>query len=308
MKVSIITPTFNRAHHLEAYLVALSKQTFQDFELILVNDGSSDHTEELITSIVRGELYSFIIKDFHISNSGRSGARNYAVNQSSGDLLVFYDDDTRPNPNSLASHLEFHDSRENAILGGPYIYEEARLSSSFQVYRAKMEDKWYDLSGDVYEIKSLRINGGNFSISSALFASIGGFNENLADKEDFLLAYEAHKHFQTEVFLDPNTWVYHDDFKSLRQYISRLRATTAEEQKLMKIDSEILAFQPERFRKGHFSLIRRVLNQLLIKPITVDLLSTKFFRWLVPGRIKHLIYDLTITAHKDRQKSINSQK
>ncbi len=305
MKVSIITPTYNRADQLHFYLDALANQTWEDFELILVNDGSTDHTREVIDQLKASSVYAFSIKPFHIKNAGRSGARNFGAKHALREVFVFYDDDTRPNPDSLSRHVAYHQARKNHILGGPYVYDRNKIVSGFQAFRVEMEDKWYDLEAGIVPVPSLRINGGNFSIEKRLFAQVGGFNEQLKDKEDFLLAYQAVKYHNSQVFLDPSTWVYHDDFKSYNEYINRLTATTAEEQKLLGIETAILEFQPQRFKKGRFGPVRSMLNKTLCLGSVRRLLSSKAVEKWVPRKIQYKIFDLAITAHRDSQMSID---
>ena len=85
---SIIIPTYNRAHLIGKTVEAILRQTFSDFELIIVDDGSTDGTCKVIRNIKdRRLLY------FSISNGERGRARNYGVSLATGEYINFFDSD-----------------------------------------------------------------------------------------------------------------------------------------------------------------------------------------------------------------------
>ncbi|HAJ34903.1 MAG TPA: hypothetical protein DCL15_04310 [Chloroflexi bacterium] len=88
--VSVIIPTYNRKQSLLRTLDSLARQTYPTdrFEVIVVDDGGNDGSHE-----VRQSAYPFQLEYFHQSNKGSAAARNYGVQQSRGDILVFIDDD-----------------------------------------------------------------------------------------------------------------------------------------------------------------------------------------------------------------------
>lgn len=94
---SIITPSYNRAAFLPATIKSVLAQTFHDWELILVDDGSTDNTRELIQ-----ELNHPQIKYVYQSNSERSVARNNGIGHSTGQYICFLDSDDY----YLSDHLE----------------------------------------------------------------------------------------------------------------------------------------------------------------------------------------------------------
>lgn len=88
MKFSIIIPTYNRASFIEKTIKSVLNQTYQNFELIIVDDGSTDNTEEIVKNI-----YNEKISYLKIQNSERGFARNYGITHSSGDYVTFLDSD-----------------------------------------------------------------------------------------------------------------------------------------------------------------------------------------------------------------------
>ena len=85
---SVIIPTHNRASFIAKTILSVLNQTYENFELILVDDGSTDNTEEIVNSI-KDER----IKYFKIPNSERGAARNFGMGKSKGDYITFLDSD-----------------------------------------------------------------------------------------------------------------------------------------------------------------------------------------------------------------------
>jgi glycosyltransferase involved in cell wall biosynthesis len=85
---SIIIPTYNRAPFIERTLRSALDQSYSDFEIIIVDDGSTDNTEEVVRSLQNEK-----IRYFKIRNSERGAARNYGMDQASGDYVTFLDSD-----------------------------------------------------------------------------------------------------------------------------------------------------------------------------------------------------------------------
>ena len=87
--ISVIIPTFNRAHVLLRAVDSVLKQSYKNFELIVIDDGSTDHTDELLSSYVREGKIQYLKQE----NKGVSSARNFGVKSSKGDWLAFLDSD-----------------------------------------------------------------------------------------------------------------------------------------------------------------------------------------------------------------------
>ena len=97
-KISVIVPAHNAEEHLSESLDSLVNQTFRDFEVIIINDGSTDQTHNIIDDYCM--KYSNF-KSFTQSNSGVSGARNKGINEASGEYVTFLDSDDLYSPNAL---------------------------------------------------------------------------------------------------------------------------------------------------------------------------------------------------------------
>lgn len=99
-RVSVIVPTFNRAHLLAECLDALLAQTVAPSEIIVVNDGSTDATREVL------ERYSSRVRAVHKSNGGKASALNVGLSVAAGDPIWIFDDDDLSLPDALEIHLD----------------------------------------------------------------------------------------------------------------------------------------------------------------------------------------------------------
>ena len=103
-RVSVIIPTYNCAQFLGRTIESAFKQTYRDFEIIVVDDGSTDETKSVVTS------YGTSLRYIHQPNQGASVARNVAVSQSSGEFIAYLDADDVWNPEKLARQIEYLDA------------------------------------------------------------------------------------------------------------------------------------------------------------------------------------------------------
>ena len=117
-ELSVVIPTFNRKDKLLRCLQKLSRQSLPaaQFEVIVVDDGSTDGTEERL----RKQKFPFVLHHFKQANKGPAAARNRAIGEACGRIVVFLGDDIYAPPDFLGDHLRHHrlfpDDRE-ALLG-----------------------------------------------------------------------------------------------------------------------------------------------------------------------------------------------
>ena len=89
MKYSIIVPVYNRLDEVEDLLASLSRQTFKDFETVIVEDGSTAPCKDAVDRYAN----KIDIKYYMKPNEGRSIARNYGLERAKGDYFIFFDSD-----------------------------------------------------------------------------------------------------------------------------------------------------------------------------------------------------------------------
>ncbi len=103
-RVSVIIPTYNYGIYISEAIQSVLNQSFTDFELIVVDDGSTDHTAEVVRAFTDPR-----IKYIFQKNAGLPAARNAGIKGSFGELLAFLDADDRYHPEKLQSHVSFLD-------------------------------------------------------------------------------------------------------------------------------------------------------------------------------------------------------
>lgn len=118
VSVSLIIITYNKLSRLILTLESLEKADYiEETEIIIVDDGSDDGTKEYLDNF-REQNQDLNIKVIHISNSGRSVARNIGIIKSTGSLLIFMDDDLLVSKEFITSHCRVHEGREDLIVHG----------------------------------------------------------------------------------------------------------------------------------------------------------------------------------------------
>lgn len=115
IKFSIVIPTRNRAQDLDNCLKSIKGQTFQNYEVIIVDDNSTDNTKEISKKFNTRYIY-------HKERTGQSIGKNDGAKAAKGEILVFIDDDCVADNNWLENILQaFNSSRSIAIVGGKII-------------------------------------------------------------------------------------------------------------------------------------------------------------------------------------------
>ena len=98
---SVIVPTYNRAHLISPTISSILSQTYPHFELIIVDDGSTDNTEEVVRQFVSDRVF-YYKKD----NAERAAARNYGTHKAKGDYVNWFDSDDMMLPDNLKQAAE----------------------------------------------------------------------------------------------------------------------------------------------------------------------------------------------------------
>lgn len=96
--VSVIVPIYNTEKYLEKCLASIEKQTYQNIEIILVNDGSKDNSEKIAASFVQRDSRFILVNQ---NNQGVSAARNHGLNKAHGQYVMFVDSDDWMEPDMI---------------------------------------------------------------------------------------------------------------------------------------------------------------------------------------------------------------
>lgn len=104
-KVSVIIPTYNRESYLKCAIDSVLRQSCQDFEIIVVDDGSTDNTRELVSKYI--EDFPEKISYFYQENRGPAAARNKGIREAHSEYIGFLDSDDEWLPEKLEKSLRF---------------------------------------------------------------------------------------------------------------------------------------------------------------------------------------------------------
>ena len=171
--ISIIIPCYNNEVTITETLNSVKEQSYKNYEIIIINDGSTDLSEKTINSFINNNTEISISYKFQ-ENNGPSKARNYGASFAKGDYLVFLDADDIIKPTYLDKCItEFKKNNSTLIT-----YTKAEL------FGKTLED--WDL--DKYELKEFLFRNSIYvtaMIKRADFESVEGFDESLNYMEDW---------------------------------------------------------------------------------------------------------------------------
>ena len=174
-KISVIIPTYNRCAWIKHAIDSVLQQTYQNFELLIVDDGSTDITKGILAEY--GEKISY----FYQSNKGPAAARNLGIKQSKGTYICFLDSDDR----WVKSKLE---TQVNLVTDHPEIKicytNETWIRKGIQVNQKKIHQKY---SGWIYRrcLPLCIISPSSVMIHREVFEKVGNFDEEMTVCEDY---------------------------------------------------------------------------------------------------------------------------
>ena len=104
-KVSVIIPTYNRADYIVETVDSVRKQSFKDYEIIIIDDGSTDKTREKLSVFIEDKK----VRYYYQENRGESAARNYGISAADGEYIAFLDSDDLFLPRKLEKQAAYLD-------------------------------------------------------------------------------------------------------------------------------------------------------------------------------------------------------
>jgi len=176
-RISVVIPAYNCEKTISKTIASVINQTFTDWELIIVNDGSTDTTLDIISQIddSRIQIFSF-------DNAGGNVSRNRGLKYAVGEFISFLDADDIWTSDKLASQLKV--LQENPQIAVAYSWTDyIDENDQFVVSGGRVM-----LKGDVYEkllITNFLENGSNPLIKRECLISLGGFDESLPAAQDW---------------------------------------------------------------------------------------------------------------------------
>jgi glycosyltransferase involved in cell wall biosynthesis len=173
---SVIIPSFNRSHTITRAIESVLKQSYQNFELIVVNDGSVDNTLEVLKN------YSGQIKLINsIQNQGVSAARNLGIKQALGEWVAFLDSDDEWLETKLARQFDYINANQDGVAvhtNEHWVRNGVRVN----------QKKWHEKAGGDQFARSCQlcvISPSSVAIKKTVLIELGLFREDFPVCEDY---------------------------------------------------------------------------------------------------------------------------
>lgn len=303
--VSIIIPTFNRAHLIAETLDSVLAQTYTNWECIIVDDGSTDNTSLVVNSYVAKEPR---FKFYHRPPQhlpGGNGARNFGFKMSKGDFIVFFDSDDIMSSENLRLNMY------------NLLASEAQCSvSNISIFRGEINDVYFKIfnnstSDNILEDYLIgKINLGTPSmfwekeaISDKLFNEhlfraqeldfhfriLKNRNLKFAFINDFLVSVRRHEASLTTNYI-------HNDFKSIQSELFVRREIIKYANEFLKNEfsrKKVFQLYAITFIKlyRNFNIIKIFIE--LLKLISIYKIKPKFFYWNLKTVVLIILFKLT---------------
>jgi len=210
VSISVIIPAYNAEQTLPACLSALEEQSVprERYEITVVNDGSTDHTEKCARGFSR-------VKVISQPNQGPAAARNRGAQEAEGDILLFTDSDCLPDKNWIEEMIRPFDAPEIVAVKGAYKTHQKEVVARFaqiefeERYRLQQKSRYIDF-----------VDSYSAAIKREVFWKVGGFDPSfpVANNEDTDLSYRLAKQSYKMVF-NPRAIVYHHHPPTLTKYL-----------------------------------------------------------------------------------------
>ena len=224
---SVIIPVYNAAPWLQECLGSIAKQTFQDFEIVITNDGSTDGSQDIIKSFIQ-ENETLSVKVVNQENAGLGNARNQAVKNANGEWLCFLDADDYWSTQKLLQCYHFINSQVSLSWFYHEVYEKFP--------KGRMKER---VGFETTSLKQLLVEGNPIvpsatTVKKTVFTEHLGFDEERNRVEDLGLWIRLFQSNNLPRFLEETLTVYRlgsgltnnaaDHFLKVMQVIDQAKA------------------------------------------------------------------------------------
>lgn len=278
VEISLVVPVYNVGKYLEHCIISILNQDYENWELILIDDGSQDESGNLCDLFVKKDSR---IKVIHQKNQGQAAARNRGIEFAKGNYISFIDSDDSIKPMFLSTLLQTSKSRNCDIVacGINFVYSKmSESNSSNEIFEKTPDEALFDLFSDKY----FRFEVWNKLYKREIFENLR-FKEGQLHEEVYLtpraiilankLAYVDLPLYNYLVSREGNTnssfnlkrLVLIDEFKSLITYLSENRKADIANIAQVCYMSHMLSLYKIAYRKNVSIEIRdKILNEIWI--------------------------------------------
>lgn len=187
--VSIIIPVYNGSNYIKESIESALSQTYNNIEVIVVNDGSNDKTEDIAKS------YDCKIKYYYKYNGGVASALNFGIKQAKGDYISWLSHDDIYYPNKIERQIEElkNIDNKNTILycGYELINDKSEFLTTWEISDKK---EYRKLNNGFYALLLCGLNGCSLLLPKKAFYEVDFFNEDLKCTQDYDLWFKIFKY------------------------------------------------------------------------------------------------------------------
>lgn len=194
--VSIITPAYNAATTLKACVESIRRQTLTNWEHIIIDDGSTDGTLELVQSIAEKDPRVQVIRQ---SNAGQATARNVGISMTRGKFVALLDADDVALPQRLELQVAFLNAQPDIDVLGGAIINVTNTGAHLGVGRLPADH--HKLVADIY--RRCPFYTSTVMAKPSFFHALGGFNQSLRRAQDYDLWLRGYQHFRYHNLQEP---------------------------------------------------------------------------------------------------------
>ena len=252
MKFSIIVPVYNRIDEVADLLESLSRQTVNNFELVLVEDGSTQPCEDVV------KLYEakFPIQYYYKENEGRSIARNYGMERAKGDYFIFFDSDCVVPEDYFEKLQKQYEEKPVDCFGGPDAAHDS-FSTTQKAINYSMTSflTTGGIRGGKISLEKFTPRTFNMGFARKVYEKVGGFREMFSEDIDMSTRI---RNAGFSISLYPDQYVYHKrrvDFKKFFRQVYVFGMSRITLKLLYPGSMKAVHFLPALFVLGSIALI-----------------------------------------------------
>ena len=290
MFFSVIIPVFNRPDELRELLVSLVEQTYRDFEVLVIEDGSTNKADGVVAEFANDLSIRYLYKE----NSGQGFTRNYGFERATGDYFVIFDSDALIPPHYFSTVDEHLQSHWLDAYGGPDAahpdftpVQKAISYSMTSVFTTGGIRGSKKNLGGTYHPRSF-----NMGLSRAVWVKIGGYKLSRMGEDIEFAIRIIENGFTTGLISD--AFIYHKRRTNFRQFFRQLRF-------FGRSRINISRYYPTELKAVHAF---PALFTLFLASVPVWALVSPILFWLAVGVL--FVFSTLIFIHATRkEKSLN---
>jgi len=211
--VSVIIPSYNRAHYIKETIDSILAQTYKNFEIIVIDDGSSDNTREVL------EAYKDRISYFYQENQGVASTRNRGVEEARGEYVSFLDCDDIWFPEKLEKQIEYVNEHPHVAL---VCAEVHIINSDGKFVKHVKRDESLPLTFENLFEQSL-VHVPTTIVKRQVILALGGFDPTVAISDDYDLWLRLIKRYSCHYMPIPLAKYRIHSGNLMKQFDKRLR-------------------------------------------------------------------------------------